>query len=143
MFTYDDFNLMLNRFNEKLMSNNLNTIIYAIGGFAMMCNAKELGFDSRGISIDIDSYYEYSEEIKKLVDEVSDEFGIISESWLNSHWYEQKLKNEGFDETIESYPFWKWEQSSDLTFSNLKVYYANLEGLLRMKLTISYIKQLH
>jgi len=133
MFSYNDFKGLLKSLNDKLQSENLHTEIYAIGGFAMMCNAKTYGFDSRGFSIDIDSYMSYSEDVLKLVDEVSDEFGILSERWLNTHWHDKK---DGFDEIIESFSDWKWEESEDLIFSNIKFYYANIEGLLKMKLSV-------
>jgi len=133
MFSYDDFKRLLKSLNEKLESKNIHTEIYAIGGFAMMCNAKTYGFDSRGFSIDIDSYMSYSEDVLKLVDEVSDEFGILSERWLNTHWHDKK---DGFDEIIESFSDWKWEVSDDLIFSNIKFYYANIEGLFKMKLSV-------
>ena len=132
MFNYEDFKRLLNALDQKLQENELHTEIFAIGGFAMMCNAKVHGFDSRGLSIDIDSYMSYSEEILKLVDEVSAQFGIISERWLNTHWHDRK---EGFDEIIESFSDWKWEESKDLVFSNIEFYYGNLEGLLKMKLS--------
>lgn len=133
MFNYDDFKGLLKSLNDKLEKNSLHTEIFAIGGFAMMCNAKTYGFDSRGFSIDIDSYNRYSDEILALVDEVSHEFGILSERWLNTHWHDTKG---GYDEIIESFPDWKWEESQDLMFSNIKFYYANLEGLLKMKLSV-------
>lgn len=132
MFDYEDFKKLLSSLNKKLKKNELHTKIFAIGGFAMMCNARAYDFESRGFSVDIDSYMNYSEKILKLVDEVSVEFGILSERWLNTHWHDRK---EGFDENIESFSDWKWEKTADLVFSNIEFYYGNLEGLLKMKLS--------
>ena len=132
MFSYACFKNLLSALNDKLKKQELRIEIFAIGGFAMMCNAKSYGFDSRGLSIDIDSYERYSDDILSLVDEVSTDFGILTERWLNSHWYNKK---DGFDEIIETYPNWRWSKSEDLTFSNITLYYASIEGLLKMKLS--------
>jgi len=132
MFNYDDFKKLLSLLDQKLKENELYIEVFAIGGFAMMCNAKTYGFNSRELSIDIDTYMSYSEDVLNLVDEVSSEFEILTERWLNTHWYDKK---DGFDDVIESFSDWKWEKSEDLVFSNIELYYANLEGLLKMKLS--------
>ena len=69
MYTYENFKELLSLLNEKLMNEKLEIEIYAIGGFAMMCNSQNLGFDAREISIDIDSYNEYNERIIELINE--------------------------------------------------------------------------
>jgi len=132
MFNYENFKDLLSSLNQKLRENELHIKIFAIGGFAMMCNAKAFGFESRGFSVDIDSYMNYSQKVLKLVDDVSAEFGILTERWLNTHWHDRK---DGFDENIECFSDWKWEMSDDLVFSNIEFFYGNLEGLLKMKLS--------
>ena len=136
MYSYENFKEMLNTLNEKIIEKNLDMEIYAIGGFAMMCNARSLGIDAREISIDIDSYNKYSETIMSLIDEVADEFYLDERKWLNTEWRDAALKagNGIEDWIIVTYPGWRWEVSNDLNLSNIKVYYANVEGLLAMKL---------
>jgi len=136
MYSYENFKEMLNALNEKLIEENLDMEIYAIGGFAMMCNARSLGFDAREISIDIDSYNQYNETIMNLIDKVADEFDLDERKWLNTDWRNAVLKagNGIEDWIIVTYPGWKWEISSDVNLAKIKVYYANIEGLFAMKL---------
>ena len=134
MHYYEDFKEMLGCLDEKLVAQNSHIEIRAIGGFAMMCNANVLSFDSRNASIDIDSYNEYTGRIKILIKEVAKEFKV-NEDWLNTDWrddYTSKYQSE--DGIITGLDGWEWILSEDIVLSNITIFYANTEGLFAMKL---------
>jgi len=134
MHYYEDFKDMLQCLNEKLVVEDAHIKIKAIGGFAMMCNAMILNFDSRNASVDIDSYHAYTERIKLLIREVATEFEV-NHDWLNTDWrdeYTSKYHSE--DGIIIGLSDWKWLPLEDIALSNITVFYANIEGLFAMKL---------
>jgi len=134
MHYYKDFKEMLEALNEKLIEEDSHIEIRAIGGFAMMCNALLLNFDSRNASVDIDSYSEYTEGIRVLIKGVAEEFDV-NEDWLNTDWrddYTSKYQSE--DGVIIGLDEWEWIPSEDIVLSNITIFYANIEGLFAMKL---------
>ena len=134
MHYYEDFKDMLRCLNEKLVAADAHIEIKAIGGFAMMCNAMMLNFDSRNASVDIDSYHAYTEKIKLLIREVATEFEV-NHDWLNTDWrddYTSKYHSE--DGIIIGLADWKWIPLKDIALSNINISYASIEGLFAMKL---------
>jgi len=134
MHYYEDFKDMLQCLNDKLIAEDAHIEIKAIGGFAMMCNAMMLNFDSRNASVDIDSYHAYTERIKLLIGEVATEFEV-NHDWLNTDWrdnYTNKYHSE--DGIIIGLASWKWIPLEDIALSNITISYANIEGLFAMKL---------
>jgi len=133
MHYYEDFKEMLVCLNEKLILTDSQIEIRAIGGFAMMCNATVLNFDTRNASVDIDSYNIYTEKVKQLIKEVAEEFEI-NEDWLNTDWRDDYIsKYHSEDGIIIGLEEWEWIPSKDIQLSNI-ISYANLEGLFAMKL---------
>ncbi|WP_374286609.1 DUF6036 family nucleotidyltransferase [Lactococcus sp.] len=73
-----DYKRLFFRLNEKLQEHNLTLKIHCIGGFV-------LEYYGLKATDDIDAFYESSEKIDKLVDEIGTEFGLGTqkEAWLN------------------------------------------------------------
>jgi len=134
MHYYEDFKEMLQCLNEKLVAEDAHIEIKAIGGFAMMCNAMVLNFDSRNASVDIDSYHAYTERVKLLIREVATEFEV-NHDWLNTDWRDDYTsKHHSEDGIIIGLSEWKWIPLDDVSLSNITVSYANIQGLFAMKL---------
>ena len=134
MHYYDDFKEMLDCLNQKLIEVNAEIEIRAIGGFAMMCNSMVLNFDARNASVDIDAYNEYTDNIKTLIKDVSLEFEV-NDDWLNTDWRDDyTMKYHSEDGIVIGLNGWEWIPSTDIVLSNIKIFYANVEGLFAMKL---------
>lgn len=134
MHYYEDFKEMLECLNEKLIAVDAKIEIRAIGGFAIMCNSMVLNFDARNASVDIDAYNEYEDNIKTLIQEVATEFDV-NDDWLNTDWRDDyTMKHHSEDGIIIGLNGWAWIPSMDIILSNIKVFYANVEGLFAMKL---------
>lgn len=78
-----EYNEALKILNDKLAVVGDSIEIRAIGGYAMLYNRLRSG----GYTVDVDTATEdYSEEVKKLIAEVSEEEGL-EDDWLNNDAY--------------------------------------------------------
>lgn len=116
----ENFEEALNLLNDKLKENNLSITIRAVGGFAMLKN--ELRND--GYTMDIDTATKkYSEKVIQLIQDVSEELDI-DEDWLNNDC-------NGLDALSGVRKQLNW--LSDKSYSNIKLYYADVNSLLLLK----------
>lgn len=133
MHYFEDFEEMLEHLNDLLVRENASIEIRAIGGFAMMCNAQVMNFDSRNASVDIDSYNQYTDKIKGLIEEVANVFEV-NKDWLNTDWRDEYLlKYYSEDGIILGLKEWKWVAFNEFNLSNISITYANIEGIFAMK----------
>lgn len=74
-----DYKRIFARLDEKLAQNNLTLQLYCVGGFV-------LEYYGLKATDDIDAFYESSDTVEKLIQEVGDEFhiGTQKEPWLNN-----------------------------------------------------------
>ena len=90
-----EYNVALKSLNKKLESIGLSIEIRAVGGYAMLYNKLRSG----GYTIDVDTVTEdYSEEVNKLISEVSDEEDL-EDDWINNDAYE--LEKAAHNENVE------------------------------------------
>ena len=89
-----EYNEALKNLNDKLVAIGKYIEVRAIGGYAMLYN----GLRSGGYTVDVDTVTEdYSDDIKRLVVEVSEEEGI-EDDWLNNDAYSLEEVMGIFDE---------------------------------------------
>ena len=132
---YDTFMKMLSELNEYISSEYNEKYILevrAIGGFSMIIHNRIGNVHSpRTQSRDIDSLTpDYPAEIIEKIKEIGKKYGYIEddEGWLNNHWNHAKSYNEEFEYFV------RWQELKDASFSNIRVYYADLESLLMFKI---------
>ena len=105
--------------------------VRAIGGFSMIIH-KRLGEISgpREESRDIDSLTkDYPDKIIDKIMEIGEKYGADdADGWLNNHWNRTKNYNEEFEFFI------KWKVLEEVSFSNIVIYYADLESLFMFKI---------
>lgn len=121
----------LNSFIVEEYDSNYKLDVRAIGGFSMIIHKKLGNIDSpREESRDIDSLTrDYPIEIINKIKEIGQKYEMDDpDGWLNNHWNKTKKYNEEFEFFIN------WKQLQDCNFSNINVYYANLEALLMFKI---------
>lgn len=121
----------LNQFVFEEYDPNYKLDVRAIGGFSMIIHKKLGNIDSpREESRDIDSLTrDYPEEIVNKIKDIGKKYEMDDpDGWLNNHWNRTKKYNEEFEFFI------KWEKLQDCDFSNINVYYANLEALFMFKI---------
>ena len=132
--SFDIFIKMLGELNE-FIANDFDTKnileVRAIGGFSMIIH-KRLGEISgpREESRDIDSLTkDYPAEIINKIMEIGEKYGADdADGWLNNHWNRTKNYNEEFEFFI------KWKELEEVFFSNIVIYYADLESLFMFKI---------
>lgn len=132
--SFDIFIKMLGELNE-FIANDFDTKyileVRAIGGFSMIIH-KRLGEISgpREESRDIDSLTkDYPAEIINKIMEIGEKYGADdADGWLNNHWNRTKNYNEEFEFFI------KWKELEEVSFSNIVIYYADLESLFMFKI---------
>ena len=132
--SFDIFIKMLEELNE-FISNDFDPKyileVRAIGGFSMIIH-KRLGEISgpREESRDIDSLTkDYPAEIINKIMEIGEKYGADdADGWLNNHWNRTKNYNEEFEFFI------KWKELEEVSFSNIVIYYADLESLFMFKI---------
>ena len=116
-----EYNEALRILNDKLVAIGKNIEVRAIGGYAMLYN----GLRSGGYTIDVDTVTEeYSDDIKRLVAEVSEEEGI-EDDWLNNDAYSLEEVMGIFDEL---------EWIRDNSYSNIELFVATEESMLKLKI---------
>jgi len=122
---YDTFMTMLGELNDYILD------IRAIGGFSMIIH-KKLGHikSPREESCDIDSLTEdYPDEIILKIKEIGKKYEADDpDGWLNNHWNRTKKYNEEFAFFI------RWDILEDADFSNINLYYADLQSLFMFKI---------
>ncbi len=131
---YDTFIKMLGELNQFIIKDydqEYMLDVRAIGGFSMIIH-KRLG-DIKGprdMSRDIDSLTEdYPDEIVAAIKTIGEKHGANDEDgWLNNHWNRTKNYNEEFAFFI------KWQKLEEASFSNINLYYADLESLFMFKI---------
>ena len=115
-----EYNVALKSLNKKLESIGLSIEIRAVGGYAMLYNKLRSG----GYTIDVDTVTEdYSEEVNKLISEVSDEEDL-EDDWINNDAYELEEVKGIINEIV-------WIE--DKSFSNIKLFVATEKSLLKLK----------
>ncbi|WP_026493720.1 hypothetical protein [Butyrivibrio sp. XPD2002] len=132
--SYEIFIKMLEELNKFIVNQYDAQYILevrAIGGFSMIIH-KRLGDieGPRDMSRDIDSLTEdYPEEIISAIKSIGEKYGANDEDgWLNNHWNRTKNYNEEF-----AY-FVKWKKLEEASFSNINLFYADLESLFMFKI---------
>jgi len=113
--TRKDMLLYLEELNSRLTNINRSCDIILFGGAAMA-----LIYEARDATRDIDAKYRSSVELRKLIKDIADDFGIDG-AWLN---------NDG-----EHYVTDKMPVSLYLELTNLNIYTVTADCLLAMKLT--------
>ena len=132
--SFDIFIKMLGELNEFIANDFDSEYILevrAIGGFSMIIH-KRLGEISgpREESRDIDSLTkDYPDKIIDKIMEIGEKYGADdADGWLNNHWNRTKNYNEEFEFFI------KWRELEEVSFSNIVIYYADLESLFMFKI---------
>ena len=132
--SFDIFIKMLGELNEFIANDFDSEYILevrAIGGFSMIIH-KRLGEISgpREESRDIDSLTkDYPDKIIDKIMEIGEKYGADdADGWLNNHWNRTKNYNEEFEFFI------KWKELEEVSFSNIVIYYADLESLFMFKI---------
>lgn len=131
---YQTFIEMLKELNQFIVEQYNPTYILevrAIGGFSMIIHRKLGNVDNpREKSYDIDSLTkDYPEEIVSEIKKIGAKHGADdADGWLNNHWNKTKNYNEEFEYFI------KWKELKEVSLSNIKIYYADLESLFMFKL---------
>ena len=116
-----EYNEALKNLNDKLVAIGKYIEVRAIGGYAMLYN----GLRSGGYTVDVDTVTEdYSDDIKRLVVEVSEEEGI-EDDWVNNDAYSLEEVMGIFDEL---------EWIRDKSYSNIKLFIATEESMLKLKI---------
>lgn len=121
----------LKKLNGKLREKDLSLTIYTVGEFALKCHKL------KGVTYDIDAFYISNEDIEKSIvevepNELKDNL-VHGEHWLNQavdYLKDPNVKNPG-----------KENSSLFLNLSNLKVYIANEDYLLVMKIIAFHDKK--
>ena len=113
--TKEDIISLLNEINFRLEKDNAHGEIYLTGGASLA-----LVFDARYATRDIDALFEPKEYMRKIFKEIASDYDL-DDDWLN--------------DGVKGYvtPSMKFEVLFE--YSNLKVFSANAESLLAMKLT--------
>lgn len=132
--SFDIFIQMLGELNEFIVKDfdpQYILEVRAIGGFSMIIH-KRLGEISgpREESRDIDSLTkDYPDKIIDKIMEIGEKYGADdADGWLNNHWNRTKKYNEEFEFFI------KWKVLEEVSFSNIVIYYADLESLFMFKI---------
>ena len=131
---YDIFIDMLGELNQFIIKDYDPEYILdvrAIGGFSMIIH-KKLGRikGPRDMSRDIDSLTDdYPDEIVAAIKSIGKEHGANDvDGWLNNHWNRTQNYNEEFAYFI------RWKKLEEASFSNINLYYADLESLFMFKI---------
>ena len=110
----------LRSLNEKLAAEKLIIEIRAVGGYALLFNKLR----NDGYTVDVDTLTaDYPVRVKELIREVAVEKGL-EEDWINNDAY-------SLHETMGIYNEIEWLE--DRSFSNIKLYVADLNSLLKLK----------
>ena len=121
----------LNRFIFSKYDPQYILEVRAIGGFSMIIY-KRLGIidNPREKSRDIDTLTnDYPAAILEEIKRIGERYGIDDvDGWLNNHWNRTKNYNDEFAFFI------RWQKLEDVSFSNINVYYADLESLFMFKI---------
>ncbi|MBR1861484.1 MAG: hypothetical protein IJ796_06465 [Lachnospiraceae bacterium] len=132
--SFDIFIKMLGELNDfiaKEFDSEYILEVRAIGGFSMIIH-KRLGEISgpREESRDIDSLTkDYPDKIIDKIMEIGEKYGADdADGWLNNHWNRTKNYNEEFEFFI------KWKVLDEVSFSNIIIYYADLESIFMFKI---------
>lgn len=116
----DDFKNALEALDEKLKAKGMVIEIRAIGGFAMLYNKLREG----GYTMDVDTATkDMSEDVQRLIREVADEKGL-DEDWINNDSYR-------LSEVTEIIRKIEWQV--DDSYTNIKLFVANIPSLLLLK----------
>lgn len=116
----------LHALNKKLEEHHIERLdLKVCGGFAMYRFTDEM-------TRDIDNTFALSQQLKGLVEQISEEFeeGTLDDDWLNDDWGKfggkswQALQ---IDKSI------KWEPRPEIVLSHLTVTFAQLSSLICMK----------
>ena len=73
-----DYHQLFSRLNEKLSEENLQLHLHCVGGFV-------LEYYGMKATEDIDAFYESTEKVEKIIQEIGEEFhvGTSNEPWLS------------------------------------------------------------
>lgn len=74
-----DYHQLFSRLNEKLSEENLQLHLHCVGGFV-------LEYYGMKATEDIDAFYESTEKVEKIIQEIGEEFhvGTSNEPWVES-----------------------------------------------------------
>ncbi len=116
----ESFKDALDVLNKKLNAHHIMIEIRAIGGFAMLYNKLRDG----GYTMDVDTATkDMSEDVHRLIREVAYEKGL-DEDWINNDSY-KLIEVTGVIDKLE----WIIDDS----YSNIRLYIANIQSLLLLK----------
>ena len=89
-----DYHQLFSRLNEKLSEENLQLHLHCVGGFV-------LEYYGMKATEDIDAFYESTEKVEKIIQEIGEEFhvGTSNEPWL-SQAVGEVMSHSKTDETI-------------------------------------------
>ena len=127
----DQLLTMLEKLDEWMVEHDRHIEIRAIGGFAVMCNARANHVEWNRLSSDIDTLTEdYPGDVLQAIDQIGNEFGTAdSGGWLNNEWNKTMKYHDEFAFFAE----WR-DASSLIKLRNVDLKYCDLETIFYFKM---------
>ena len=129
--TLDELLSMLKDLDTWMVEHDKHIEIRAIGGFAVMCNARTHNDEWDRLSSDIDTLTEdYPEDVLEAIDLIGVKFGSADpRNWLNNAWNRTMKYNDEFAFFAE------WQDGSALVkLRNVDLKYCDLETIFFFKM---------